>query len=138
MDLALAASNCLAKRTVRTGGRVVEGARLESVYTFIAYRGFESPSVRQNSKALAQQCVGAFFLAAFYRVGEINNSFVVRPCVVVAKKVADREPRKISAGLESLAFASLAILREEVFRVAARRREMIASWQNRNAQQFAQ
>jgi len=26
---------------------VVEGARLESVYTFIAYRGFESPSVRQ-------------------------------------------------------------------------------------------
>lgn len=48
MDLALAASNCLAKRT---GGRVVEGARLESVYTFIAYRGFESPSVRQNSYA---------------------------------------------------------------------------------------
>ena len=32
----------------RTGGRAVEGARLESVYTFIAYRGFESPSVRQN------------------------------------------------------------------------------------------
>src|SRR5690606_23285374 len=32
----------------RTGGRVVEGARLESVYTFIAYRGFESPSVRQE------------------------------------------------------------------------------------------
>ena len=34
--------------TQRTGGRAVEGARLESVYTFIAYRGFESPSVRQN------------------------------------------------------------------------------------------
>ncbi len=117
---------------------MVEGARLESVYTFIAYRGFESPSVRQNSKALAQQCAGAFFLAAFYRVGEINNSFVVRLCVVVAKKVADREPRKISAGLESLAFVSLAILREEVFRVAARRREMIAGWQNHNARQFAQ
>ena len=32
----------------RTGGRAVEGARLESVYTFIAYRGFESPSVRQD------------------------------------------------------------------------------------------
>lgn len=31
----------------RTGGRVVEGARLESVYTSKAYRGFESPSVRQ-------------------------------------------------------------------------------------------
>ena len=27
--------------------RVVEGARLESVYTFIAYRGFESLSLRQ-------------------------------------------------------------------------------------------
>lgn len=27
---------------------MVEGARLESVYTFIAYRGFESPSVRQE------------------------------------------------------------------------------------------
>src|SRR5690606_6108263 len=35
----------------RTGGRVVEGARLESVYTFIAYRGFESPSVRQELKS---------------------------------------------------------------------------------------
>ena len=34
--------------TQRTGGRAVEGARLESVYTFIAYRGVESPSVRQN------------------------------------------------------------------------------------------
>ncbi len=28
------------------GGRVVEGARLESVYTLIAYRGFESLSLR--------------------------------------------------------------------------------------------
>ena len=34
----------------RRGGRVVECARLESVYTFIAYRGFESPSLRQNQK----------------------------------------------------------------------------------------
>ena len=33
----------------RTGGRAVEGARLESVYTFKAYRGFESPSVRQQN-----------------------------------------------------------------------------------------
>ncbi len=29
------------------GGRAVEGARLESVYTLIAYRGFESLSLRQ-------------------------------------------------------------------------------------------
>ncbi len=34
-------------KNLRTGGRAVEGARLESVYTFKAYRGFESPSVRQ-------------------------------------------------------------------------------------------
>ena len=31
---------------------MVEGARLESVYTFKAYRGFESPSVRQIPNAL--------------------------------------------------------------------------------------
>ena len=29
------------------GGRAVEGARLESVYTLIAYRGFESLPLRQ-------------------------------------------------------------------------------------------
>ena len=34
----------------RRGGRVVEGARLESVYTLIAYRGFESLSLRQSLK----------------------------------------------------------------------------------------
>ena len=31
----------------RRGGRAVEGARLESVYTE-TYRGFESPPLRQN------------------------------------------------------------------------------------------
>lgn len=30
---------------------MVESARLESVYTFVAYRGFESLSLRQFSKA---------------------------------------------------------------------------------------
>ena len=30
------------------GGRVAEGARLESVYALIAYRGFESHSLRIN------------------------------------------------------------------------------------------
>lgn len=37
--------------TQRTGGRAVEGARLESVYTFKAYRGFESPSVRHKKQS---------------------------------------------------------------------------------------
>ncbi len=32
---------------IRRGGRVVEGARLESVYTVTPYRGFESLSLRQ-------------------------------------------------------------------------------------------
>ena len=31
---------------LRRGGRVAEGARLESVYTAKPYRGFESPSLR--------------------------------------------------------------------------------------------
>ena len=40
---------------IRTGGRVVEGARLESVYTSKAYRGFESPSVRHIFSNVAQR-----------------------------------------------------------------------------------
>ncbi|GEM_PF-4311529 len=48
----------------RTGGRAVEGARLESVYTFIAYRGFESPSVRHPfSKLLIY--IGIFLKAPY-------------------------------------------------------------------------
>ena len=39
---------------MRRGGRVVERARLESVYTLIAYRGFESPSLRHSFKALTR------------------------------------------------------------------------------------
>ena len=37
----------------RRGGRAVEGARLESVYTLIAYRGFESRPLRQILKGTA-------------------------------------------------------------------------------------
>jgi len=37
---------------------VVECARLESVYTLIAYRGFESPSLRHYYQPPAQ---GGFF-----------------------------------------------------------------------------
>ncbi len=33
---------------MRSGGRVVEGARLESEYTAKPYRGFESLPLRQN------------------------------------------------------------------------------------------
>ena len=35
---------------MRSSGRVVEGARLESVYTSKAYRGFESHLLRQRTK----------------------------------------------------------------------------------------
>ncbi len=35
---------------MRRGGRVVEGARLEIVYTLTAYRGFESLSLRHFPK----------------------------------------------------------------------------------------
>ena len=34
--------------SLRSGGRVVEGARLESEYTSKAYRGFESLPLRQT------------------------------------------------------------------------------------------
>ena len=37
-------ASCLGE--IRRGVRVVEGARLESVYTLTAYRGFESLSLR--------------------------------------------------------------------------------------------
>ena len=40
------------------GGRVVEGARLESVYTPKGYRGFESLPLRKKSRSNA---VGIFF-----------------------------------------------------------------------------
>ncbi len=36
----------LSKKTPRSGARVAEEARLESVYTPKGYRGFESPSLR--------------------------------------------------------------------------------------------
>jgi DNA-binding transcriptional LysR family regulator len=41
---------------------VVEVARLESVYRFIAYRGFESPSLRQETK-IGHPRVAYFFVA---------------------------------------------------------------------------
>ncbi len=62
--LGISSFKLLAKRTIRTGGRAVEGARLESVYTFIAYRGFESPSVRQefSTRKPALRKLGGFFV----------------------------------------------------------------------------
>ena len=53
--------------TFGAGGRVVEGARLERVYTFIAYRGFESLSVRtsqpieQYGGSLPAEEIGHYF-----------------------------------------------------------------------------
>jgi hypothetical protein len=43
---------------MRSGGRVVEGARLESEYTAKPYRGFESLPLRQEGRP-----GGAAFLA---------------------------------------------------------------------------
>ena len=42
------------KRKKRKGARVAEEARLESVYTSKAYRGFESPSLRCNTQRPAK------------------------------------------------------------------------------------
>ena len=41
---------------------MVEVARLESVYRFIAYRGFESPSLRQGRKKKSYPRVAFFFV----------------------------------------------------------------------------
>ena len=56
---------CGVPRTIRTGGRVVEGARLESVYTSKAYRGFESPLSAKNSRKplISLRNQGLFFAA---------------------------------------------------------------------------
>jgi hypothetical protein len=43
---------------------VVEVARLESVYRFIAYRGFESPSLRQGYKNKKPPSGGFFVFAS--------------------------------------------------------------------------
>jgi hypothetical protein len=46
---------------------VVEGARLESVYTSKGYRGFESLSLRQNTlKSLQQPVNRMIFQAVFF------------------------------------------------------------------------
>ena len=39
-------SEAVAQKNMRSSGRVVEGARLESVYTVTPYRGFESLLLR--------------------------------------------------------------------------------------------
>ena len=46
---------------------MVEGARLESVYTVTPYRGFESLSLRQSIKS---PMIGAFFMNATNLVAE--------------------------------------------------------------------
>ena len=45
----------------RRGARVVEEARLESVYTPKAYRGFESPSLRTYKCLVGRTCNGCVF-----------------------------------------------------------------------------
>ena len=49
----------------RKDARVVEEARLESVYTSKGYRGFESPSLRvaQRVKSLSYNNLGTFYLS---------------------------------------------------------------------------
>ena len=57
---------------------MAEGARLESVYTFVAYRGFESLSLRQIQK---NRPCGGFFVCD----GRVSKSLCagyqrLRPC----------------------------------------------------------
>lgn len=51
---------------------LVEGARLEIVYTLIAYQGFESPPLRQQKPALVFWTRAGFF-NTFALVGQCRN-----------------------------------------------------------------
>ena len=51
---------CTSQNTWR-GVRVVEGARLESVYRSKAYRGFESRPLRQSIQKLAERLAFLFY-----------------------------------------------------------------------------
>ena len=57
---------------------MAEGARLESVYTLIAYRGFESLPLRHIKALIFKQKIRAFFIFGA-ELGQ-NPVFPVRRC----------------------------------------------------------
>ena len=61
------------KTELRRGVRVVEGARLESVYTLTGYRGFESLPLRQKIKG---PCMGPF---VFFGCGGLMRAWGENP-----------------------------------------------------------
>lgn len=85
--------------TLRRGGRVVEGARLEIVYTLIAYRGFESLPLRHiYNKAFDMNCFIAFLslilsFASFATAKSIENTQCLPP---ITRMVVEKEQRQLS------------------------------------------
>ena len=59
---------------LRRGVRVVEGARLESVYTPKVYRGFESLSLR-NLKKACSFCYRLFSFDSYLLIRQLADGF---------------------------------------------------------------
>ena len=70
---------------------MAEGARLESVYTLIAYRGFESLPLRQYNALTFKKKVRAFFVVGA-KLGQIAR-FPVRPCPLHTR-ACERSPQQ--------------------------------------------
>jgi hypothetical protein len=70
------------------GGRVVEGARLESVYTSKAYRGFESHPIRHPNKKSPPR--GAFFIGVADGVARPHAGCPLRVLFDPARKHAKK------------------------------------------------
>lgn len=73
---------------------MVEGARLESVYTFKAYRGFESPSVRQDTSPWFLGTKGFFILVIrlaclIIKIGN-PKGLMLTPSLFTAENLAHR------------------------------------------------
>jgi hypothetical protein len=91
----------------RRDGRVVEGARLESVYTPKGYRGFESHSLRQPSRAAGRlsrrrrKAKADWFRAtarqASLRGFATTRDFSPRP----RRSLSEAEPSRLRASLET-------------------------------------
>ncbi len=63
---------------------MAEGARLESVYTFIAYRGFESLSLRQIQRTGFRPVFLCLSISAYQR----SNTFRLRKKKPALKRVS--------------------------------------------------
>ena len=104
---------------MRSGGRVVEGARLESEYTSKAYRGFESLPLRQACFRGNSQPSGTLRICEIFRCHEIalirhdlrQSMSDVRANVRVGK--GSQGPGVLCGGLTRLSRQALPLLQSK-------------------------